>query len=187
MSDNENMSTLPIIHSREIIETKHGTRELLDLEFSNGERRRYERSVQSGNGAVMIAAMPDKDTILLIKEYSAGTHRYEICLPKGRIDQGESILEAANRELKEEVGFGAKKLTYLRSITLAPTYMTHAIDLVLAEDLYPERLPGDEPEILEVIPWRLDNLHELLSREDCSEGRSMAALLIIKEMVANNK
>lgn len=181
------MSTLPIIHTREIKETKHGTREWLDLEFSNGERRRYERSVQSGHGAVMIAAMPDKETILLIKEYAAGTHRYELCLPKGRLDQGESILEAANRELKEEVGFGSNKLTYLRSITLAPTYMTHAIDLVLAENLYPERLPGDEPEILEVIPWRLDNLYELIGREDCSEGRSMAALLIIKEMLANNK
>jgi ADP-ribose diphosphatase len=181
------MSTLPIIHSRETQETKHGSREVLDLEFSNGERRRYERTVQAGHGAVMIAAMPDKDTILLIKEYAAGTHRYELCLPKGRIDQGETALEAANRELKEEVGFGARNLTFIRSISLAPSYMTHAIDLVLAEDLYPERLPGDEPEILEVIPWRLDNLHELVTRDDCSEGRSMAALLIIKEMVANKK
>jgi ADP-ribose diphosphatase len=181
------MSTLPIIHSREIKETKHGTREILDLEFSNGERRRYERTVQSGYGAVMIAAMPDKDTILLIREYAAGTHRYELCLPKGKIDQGESILEAANRELKEEAGFGARKLTYLRPISLAPNYMSHVIDLVLAEDLYSERLPGDEPEILEVIPWRLDNIHALVTREDCSEGRTMAALLIIKELLANQK
>lgn len=179
------MSSLPIIHSREIHETKYGTREVLDLEFSNGERRRYERSVQHGHGAVMIAAMPDKDTVLLIREYAAGTHRYELCLPKGKIDQGESILEAANRELKEEIGFGAKQLRYLRSISLAPNYMTHSIDLVLAEDLYPERLPGDEPEVLEVIPWRLDNIHKLIAREDCSEGRTMAALLIIKEMTQN--
>jgi ADP-ribose diphosphatase len=128
--------------------------------------------------------MPDRDTVLLIKEYAAGTDRYELCLPKGRIDKGETPLQAADRELKEEAGFGARKLTYLRSITLAPTYMTHAIDLILAEDLYPERLVGDEPELLEVLPWRLDNLHELVVREDCSEGRSMAALLYIKEMMA---
>jgi ADP-ribose diphosphatase len=132
----------------------------------------------------MIAAMPDRDTVLLIKEYAAGTDRYELCLPKGRIDKGETPLQAADRELKEEAGFGARKLTYLRSITLAPTYMTHAIDLILAEDLYPERLVGDEPELLEVLSWRLDNLHELVVREDCSEGRSMAALLYIKEMMA---
>jgi ADP-ribose diphosphatase len=178
------MSSLPIIHSRALIENKQGSREQLDLEFSNGERRRYERLIQNGHGAVMIAAMPDKDTVLLIKEYAAGTHRYELCLPKGRIDAGETVLEAANRELKEEVGFGAHKLSVLRQITLAPTYMTHAIHLVLAEDLYPERLLGDEPEPLEVVPWRLDCLHELVMREDCSEGRSLAALLIIKERQA---
>jgi ADP-ribose diphosphatase len=182
--DNENMSSYPIIHSRQLIENNHGKREVLDLEFSNGERRRYERAIQQGNGAVMIAAMPDRDTVLLIKEYAAGTDRYELCLPKGRIDKGETPLQAADRELKEEAGFGARKLTYLRSITLAPTYMTHAIDLILAEDLYPERLVGDEPELLEVLPWRLDNLHELVVRDDCSEGRSMAALLYIKEMMA---
>jgi ADP-ribose diphosphatase len=92
------------------------------------------------------------------------------------------VLEAANRELKEEAGFGAGKLTRLRSITLAPTYMTHAIDLVLAEQLYPERLVGDEPELLEVVPWRLDRLHELVLCEEFSEGRSLAALLIVKEL-----
>lgn len=180
------MTSLPIIHSRALIENKQGAREQLDLEFSNGERRRYERVIQNGHGAVMIAAMPDKDTVLLIKEYAAGTHRYELCLPKGRIDAGESILEAADRELKEEVGFGARSLQVLRQITLAPTYMTHAIHLVLAEDLYPERLQGDEPEPLEVVPWRLDRLHELVMREDCSEGRSLAALLIVKERQANS-
>jgi ADP-ribose diphosphatase len=55
--------------------------------------------------------------------------------------------------------------------------------LVLAEDLYPERLPGDEPEELEVIPWKLDRLHELMLREDCSEGRSLASMFIVRELI----
>ena len=176
------MRTLPIIHRRE----EHGTdgrRETLDLEFSNGERRRYERLKSGGHGSVIIAAMPDPDTVLLIREYAAGTHRYELGLPKGRMDAGEDVLDAANRELKEEVGFGARKLTRLRSITLAPTYMSHEIQLVLAEDLYPERLPGDEPEELEVVPWKLDALHELMLLDDCSEGRSLAALFIVREIM----
>ena len=177
------MRALPIIHHRE----EHGTdgrRELLDLEFSNGERRRYERLKSGGHGSVIIAAVPDRDTVLLVREYSAGVHRYELGLPKGRMDPGESVLDAANRELKEEVGMGARKLSHLRAITLAPGYMNHEIQLVLAEDLYPERLPGDEPEELEVVPWRLDALHELMLREDFSEGRSIAALFIVRELLA---
>ncbi|MBC7657379.1 MAG: ADP compounds hydrolase NudE [Frankiaceae bacterium] len=175
---------LPIIHGRQEHESGGYRRETIDLEFSNGERRKYERISSRGHGAVMIAAIPDPDTILLIREYAAGMHRYELGLPKGRLDAGETVLEAANRELKEETGFGARKLTHLRSITLAPSYMTHEIQLVLAEDLYPERLAGDEPEELEVVPWKFDALHELVLREDCSEGRSLAAMFIVRELLA---
>ena len=110
-----------------------------------------------------------------------GLHRYELGLVRGRIDRGETPLEAADRELKEEAGYGARRLTVLRSISLAPTYMSHQTHLVLAEDLYPEKLEGDEPEGLDVVPWRLDKLHELMLREDCSEGRSLAALFIARE------
>ena len=58
--------------------------------------------------------------------------------------------QAANRELMEEAGYGARDIRSLRSITLAPGYMSHQTHLVLARDLYPQRLPGDEPEALEV-------------------------------------
>lgn len=176
------MSKLPVIHGIE--ELDFGGRfqvERLDLEFSNGARRHFERMKSRGRGAVIIAAMHDSDTVLLVREYAAGPHRYELGLPKGRIDRGETPEQAGERELKEEAGFGARRLTVLRALTLAPTYMNHQTWLVLAEDLYPERLPGDEPEELEVVPWRFDRLHELMLREDCSEGRSLAALFIVRE------
>ncbi|MEG3190945.1 ADP compounds hydrolase NudE [Lysobacter sp. D1-1-M9] len=177
------MPRLPFIHRTEATDLGQYSLEEVHLEFSNGERRLYERLHSRSPGAVIIAAMPDADTVLLIREYAVGTHRYELGLPKGRMDPGESILEAANRELKEEVGMGARALTYLRPLTLAPTYMSNAIHLVMAEDLYPERLPGDEPEELEVVPWALDRLHQLVLREDCSEARSLAALFIVREVL----
>jgi ADP-ribose diphosphatase len=178
---------LPIVHSREEAGSDGFRRETLDLEFANGERRRYERLHSRGHGAVMIAAIREPGTVLLIREYAAGVHRYELGLPKGRMDAGEAVLDAANRELKEETGYGARKLTHLRGITLAPGYMTHEIQLVLAEDLYEERLPGDEPEELEVVPWKLDALHELVLREDFSEGRSIAGLFIVRELLAGRR
>lgn len=155
--------------------------EQLDLEFSNGEQRKYERMRSRGRGAVIVAPMLDDDTILLVREYACGLHRYELGLVKGRIDAGETPEQAADRELKEEAGYGARQLEVLRAISLAPTYMAHQTWLVLARDLYPERLAGDEPEELEVVPWKLDALDELMLREDCSEGRSLAALFITRE------
>ncbi len=176
--------TLPMIHAVHAREEGDRHVEDVDLEFGNGERRRYRRVCSRGTGSVIIAAMADADTVLLVREYACGVHRYELGLPKGRMDVGETPEQAANRELKEEVGFGARKLQLLRPLTLAPSYMEFAAHLVLAEDLYPERLPGDEPEEIDVVPWKLQDLHELMMRGDCSEGRSLAALFIVRELLA---
>lgn len=59
----------------------------------------------------MIVPIVD-DHLILIREYAVGTESYELGFSKGLIDPGESVFEAANRELKEEVGFGANDLTF---------------------------------------------------------------------------
>ncbi|RZA20134.1 MAG: ADP compounds hydrolase NudE [Lysobacteraceae bacterium] len=178
---------LPTIHGITEHDAGPYRMERLDLEFSNGERRRYERLHGRGHGAVAVVPMLDDDTVLLVREYAAGVHRYELGLVKGRIDAGETPLEAANRELMEEAGYGARDLTELRSLTLAPVYMSHATHLILARDLYPQRLPGDEPEELELVPWKLDALGELILREEFSEGRSIAALFIAREWLQQQR
>ncbi|MFN3311217.1 MAG: ADP compounds hydrolase NudE [Thermomonas sp.] len=172
---------LPIIHGITEHEAGPYRMERLDLEFANGERRLYERLHGRGHGAVAVVPLLDTDTVLLVREYAAGVHRYELGLVKGRIDAGETPEQAANRELMEEAGYGARDVRVLRSLTLAPTYMSHQTHLVLARDLYPQRLPGDEPEELEVVPWKLADLGQLILREDFSEGRSIAALFLVRE------
>ena len=172
---------LPIIHG--ITEHDAGPYRLerLDLEFSNGERRRYERLHARGHGAVAVVPLLDAETVLLVREYAAGVHRYERGLVKGRMDAGEPPAQAANRELMEEAGYGAHDLQVLRSLSLAPTYMSHQTHVVLARDLYPQRLAGDEPEPLELVPWKLADLGQLILQEDFSEGRTIAALFIVRE------
>lgn len=173
--------TLPIIHQREQHRYGMFTVEKLDLEFANGERRQYERMQSSGLGAVLIVPMLDPETVLLIREYACGVHQYEITLPKGRLEKGEDIYQAGNRELKEEVGYGARKLEKLAELTLSPGYMSHRTYILLAQDLYEERLQGDEPEEIEVIPWPLARIGELIGRPDCTEGRTLAALFMARE------
>lgn len=182
MSDRDH--PLPRIHSRREHAGSRFRVETLDLEFANGERRQYERLISRGLGAVIICALPDPDTVLLVREYACGVHRYEIGLPKGRLEAGESLLEGANRELQEETGHAARKLEEIGHLTLAPGYMTHTTHVVLARDLYPSRLPGDEPEELEVIPWPLADLAGLVRREDCTEGRTIAALYMARDLLA---
>jgi ADP-ribose diphosphatase len=175
----------PIVHATRPAATSRFLRaEEVDLEFSNGERRTYERLRSSGLGAVIIVPMLDDDTVLLVSEYGAGTERYELGLPKGRLDRDETVEQGAVRELKEEVGYGAHEVHILGTLSLSPAYMTSMTNIVLARDLYEERLVGDEPEQLEVVPWKLSELHTLIGRPDVTEGRSIAALFMAREYLA---
>ena len=157
--------------------------ESLDVEFSNGATRVYERLMSRGNGAVLVIPMLDDDTVLMIYEFSGGTERYELGLTKGKIDKGETPIEAAGRELKEEIGFGANKLTFLKTITLAPGYQSSETHIVLAEDLYEAEAEGDEPEPLEVIEHSLEDMDALIGAEDFTEARALAALYMVRDIV----
>jgi len=159
--------------------------EQLDLEFSNGVTTAYERLRSRSHGAVLVVPMLDDDTVLLIREYAAGVHRYELALPKGRVESGEDVHDAANRELMEEIGYGARQLRTINRLTLAPGYFSHVTDIILAEDLYLQRLEGDEPEPIDVVPWSLARLDELLLRDDCTEARSIAALYMVRDLLNN--
>ncbi|MEE4245261.1 MAG: ADP compounds hydrolase NudE [Kangiellaceae bacterium] len=157
--------------------------EELKLTFSNGERRVYERLKAGGSGAVLILPVTSNNDVLFIREYAAGIDRYELALPKGLVDQGETPIEAANRELKEEVGFGSGKLTELKKVSLAPGYLSHTMTIVLAEDLYPEKLVGDEPEEIDVISVPISEIKTLIHNDILTEARSIAALYLMLDKV----
>lgn len=161
--------------------------EEIELRFSNGVERTYERLANKGRGAVMIAAIDEAQNVLLIKEYAVGLEDYLLTLPKGLIDPGEDAFQAANRELKEEAGFGAEHLTFIKQMTSAPNYMGHKITAVLAQGLFPCRLQGDEPEEMEVVRWPISQLDKLFSRDDFSEARAIAALYMVREQLQNNE
>ncbi|PSV19105.1 ADP compounds hydrolase NudE [Photobacterium leiognathi subsp. mandapamensis] len=161
--------------------------ESLDLRFSNGVERTYERMKPSGRHAVLIVPVTAQGDLLLIREYSAGTERYELGFPKGLIDQGETPIEAANRELKEEIGFGANKLQPLKEVVLAPSYFSSRMTLFLAQDLYPEKLEGDEPEPLDIVRWPLAQAEELLTHVDFAEARSITALFLALKQLAREE
>jgi len=152
--------------------------EEVDLVFSNGEKRCYERIAGNRNrGSVLIVPIATNN-LLLVREYMVGVERYEIAFPKGLIEAGEDILTAANRELSEETGYRANNLSLLKYLSTSPGYQTGQMPIVLAQNLYPAISQGDEPEPIEVIEWALNNIPSLIEHDEFTEARSIAALYL---------
>jgi len=168
-----------LLQAKVVARSRLFTIEQLDLRFANGTEVQYERMTGSRRGAVLIVPVLNDEKLLLVREYAAGSERYELCFPKGRIEEGETPEQSANRELQEEVGYAAGQTRYLQSLSSAPGYSTHRTHLILATKLYPQHATGDEPEELEVVAWPLARARELLQQKDFTEARSLAALLLL--------
>ncbi|OGT45655.1 MAG: ADP compounds hydrolase NudE [Gammaproteobacteria bacterium RIFCSPHIGHO2_12_FULL_38_11] len=177
------MSKFPTLLNKKIIaKTRIFTIEESLMRFSNGIEQPFEIITGRSSGAVMIIPMLDNETFLLIREYAASSGNYFLGFPKGAMDEGEKPLESANRELMEEVGYGANELIHLAKWSLSPAYFNSEMDIVLAKDLYPKKLEGDEPEPMAVIPWKLNNIDALLAHPEFHESRSVAALLLLERI-----
>ncbi len=160
--------------------SKFFTVDELDLRFSNGESRTYER-LSGGNGAV-IAVPFDGHDFYMSSEYACGFERYELGFVKGKIDAGETPEQACLRELSEEIGFGCRKMEKLKKeLSVAPGMLSLKMHCFLCTDLYPHVLKsGDEPEPIRLIKVSASEALDLAfdPNSPLTEARSIACLLL---------
>ena len=86
--------------------------EEVGLRFGNGREMFYERLTGHSGGVLVVPVTGDKG-LLLVREYAVGFERYELGFVKGRIENAELPQLAASREMREEIGFGRRRISTL--------------------------------------------------------------------------
>lgn len=153
------------------------------VRFASGAERCLERIKTRSGPTVLIVPMFQEDQLILIREYCTGTNSYELVFPTGTVGQDETIEAAANRELREEVGLSAKKISRIAQLKVFPGHFDHQTYAVLAQDLYPEKVVGDEPEPIEVVHVHISDVDTLLESGEFAEARSLAALFLLERLL----
>lgn len=137
-----------------------------------------DREVVLHRGAVALVPMVDSNHVCLLKNYrySVGRTLWEI--PAGTIDAGESPDETAPRELTEETGYVAGKITRLTDWLVSPGVMNERMWLYLCEDLKPGPTKHQPDESIEpvVVPW--SEALAMVADGRVEDAKTMLAILL---------
>jgi ADP-ribose pyrophosphatase len=136
-----------------------------------------EREVVRHPGAVTVLPMVDDGHVCLIRNYRPAIGETLIELPAGTLEQGEAPEATAARELLEETGYAAGKLTLLQSFYLSPGILDERMRLYLATDLVekePQREPGEQIENL-ILAW--EDAVALVFDQQIHDAKTITGLL----------
>jgi ADP-ribose pyrophosphatase len=114
------------------------------LQLPHGPKRPYY-SVEFGIHAAAVLAFTSDGKLLVTKEYRHPTGKWVLGCPGGRIDTGESPIEAAKRELLEETGYGNGTFSLMANIHPLAALTDHQIYYVLARNVELIQPPALEP------------------------------------------
>jgi len=93
------------------------------------------RAIVQHGGSAVTMPVDDRQRILLVRQYRLPAARYLWELPAGRVDDGETPLQAARRELTEETGYRAKKWEKLAEFYPSPGFLAEKMTIFLATGL----------------------------------------------------
>jgi ADP-ribose diphosphatase len=127
-----------------------------EVTFPDGFKQTHEYCQRFNS--VTVLPFDEKGRLLLTREVRIGEQcRKEWFLTCGRIDKGETARQAAQRELREEIGYRAKTLKLINKKSSGSEYFIWDIYLFVAKDLVKAPLSsGDEHFPIEVVPTPLN-------------------------------
>lgn len=132
-------------------------------------------------GAVAMVPLTAEGQILLVRQYRKAANRILLEVPAGTLTPGEDILEAAERELREEIGYRPNKLTKLGGIFVAPGYSTEYIHLFLAEELVHDPLTLDLDEFIEPLAVTMADALARIASGEIEDAKSISSLLLTQQ------
>ncbi len=139
--------------------------------------RETTREIAAYPNSVGVIALDEKENVILVRQYRHAVGKTLLEIPAGGMEEGESPLQSALRELEEETGFTAVDMEEISGIYAAPGYSTEFLHLFVATGLKSGTSSNDEDENIEVVPMPLEDIPSLIRSGELCDGKSVVGLL----------
>ena len=128
-------------------------------------------------GAAAIVPFLDKKHVVMVRQFRHPVGEVTLELPAGKLDKGESILKCVKRELLEETGYTARKISPLLSYWPTPAFANEILHLYVAENLVPGKMNTDEDEFLQCVIVPFQRALAMVKRGEIRDSKTIIGLL----------
>lgn len=128
-------------------------------------------------GAVGIVPFLNKDTVVMVRQYRHPVGEVTLELPAGKLDKGENPLACVKRELAEETGYTAKKISRLVDYWPTPAFANEVLHLYVATGLKPGKMNTDDDEFLQCVTVPLKTAMRMVLDGRIKDSKTIIGLL----------
>lgn len=146
---------------------------LVDVDVRMASGKKLSRQILEHPGAVVIIPKIEKDRYLLIRQFRFAARDWLWEWPAGGIEKGETLQQAARRELMEEAGYYPKRLKKLLEFYPTPGISAEKMYLFLAEDLRRRSMRGDEDEAIEIEIFNLKEIKRMILKGEITDAKTI--------------
>lgn len=141
------------------------------------EGRKVKREMVEHGGASAMLGFDEKGKVILVKQHRF-PHGYVLEIPAGTIEKGEKPLACAHREMVEETGYKAKKMTHFLSYYPSIGYNTEVIHCYVASGLKKvAEIDPDNDEFISVVKMDLQKLINMIKKGKIVDSKTICAIL----------
>lgn len=151
--------------------------ELQTVELCN--KKLVEREIIRHKGGVAVIPITDNNEIILVRQFRKAFDTELLEIPAGKIEHNEKPEVCAERELKEETGFTADKISFISVMYPSPGYTDEKIYIYKAEGLKEGDLSLDEDEFLNVEKYSLEQAVAMVKTGILKDAKTIIAILLL--------
>jgi ADP-ribose pyrophosphatase len=145
---------------------------------------RAKRDIVRHPGSVVVLALDEsrpEPRVLLERQYRYAANSSLWELPAGRIDQGESELAAAKRELLEETGYTATRWQRIVRYYASPGFVDETMAIYLARNLRRGRAQPEDDEAIRTRLVPLSSAGHMVTSGTIRDGKTLIGILLISK------
>jgi ADP-ribose pyrophosphatase len=139
---------------------------------------KIKRSIIRHPGSAVVMPIDDQGRVLLVRQFRLPANRFLWEIPAGKIDDGENVFQAAQRELSEETGLTAKSWKELVTFFPSPGYVEEKMTLFVATDLTQGQAHNMDDERIETRWFTPEEIWDGIHKGDIMDAKTLIGFLM---------